>query len=223
MPHEQPHDLFVEFRRTRDPALARRLVEANLGLAISVARRMDRSGGRWLPDLIQEAYLGLMETVPRFDPRRGVSFSTYATYWIRAYVGKFVRDNARLVRLGRSRADRAAYSRGDLPPYECSLDTPVHDDRPGERMGDRIIDGGPPADVLLERAEVAGRSRALIDRLDVRERAILNERLLSDEPRPLRRLARRFSVSGERVRQIESRLVRKLRGLMDDQAQALAA
>jgi RNA polymerase sigma-32 factor len=90
-------------------------------------------------------------------------------------------------------------------------------------MGDRIIDGGPPADVLLERAEVAGRSRALIDRLDVRERAILNERLLSDEPRPLRRLARRFSVSGERVRQIESRLVRKLRGLMDDQAQALAA
>jgi RNA polymerase sigma-32 factor len=118
MPHEQPHDLFVEFRRTRDPALARRLVEANLGLAISVARRMDRSGGRWLPDLIQEAYLGLMEAVPRFDPRRGVSFSTYATYWIRAYVGKFVRDNARLVRLGRSRADRAAYSRGDLPPYE---------------------------------------------------------------------------------------------------------
>jgi RNA polymerase sigma factor (sigma-70 family) len=223
MPHEQMHDLFVEFSRTGDPALARWLVEANLGLAVSVARRMDRTGGRWLPDLIQEAYLGLMEAVRRFDPHRGVSFSTYATYWIRAYVGKFMRDNARLVRLGRSRADRAAYSRGELPAYEYSLDTAVHEDRPGETVGDRIADGSVTADVLLERAEVAGRSQALIARLDPRERAILNERLLSDEPKPLRRLARRFSVSGERLRQIECRLIGKLRGSLDGQSRPVAA
>ena len=223
MPHEELHDLFHEFRRTQDPALARRLVEANLGLAVSVARRMDRTGGGWLPDLTQEAYLGLMEAVLRFDPRRGVRFSTYASYWIRAYVGKFMRDNARLVRLGRSRADRAAYSRGELPPSDWSLDTPLHEDQSRESVGDRLADSALAADVLLERAEVAGRSRALIDRLDARERTILNERLLSDEPKPLRRLARRFSLSGERVRQIESGVVGKLRGLLDDQAQPLAA
>ena len=85
-----------------------------------------------------------------------------------------------------------------------------------------VADSALAADVLLERAEVAGRSRALIDRLDARERTILNERLLSDEPKPLRRLARRFSLSRERVRQIESRVVGKLRGLLDDQTQPLA-
>ena len=218
------HELFVQYAATGEPGLARRLAEANMGLTVTIARTLDRSGGRHLADLIQEGHLGLMEAIRRFDPHRGVSFSTYASFWIRAMILKHIRDNCRLVRVGRSRADRAACARGELPPPELSLDADRDPGQQAGRMADRLSDRHPTAEALLEVAEVVGRSRRLAGQLDLRERAILDQRLLSDEPKPLRRLARQFSISGERLRQIESDLLIKLReGLRAGSSERLAA
>jgi RNA polymerase sigma-32 factor len=220
----QANPLFVEYAATGDPGLARRLAEANIGLTVAIARALDRSGGRYLADLIQEGHVGLLEAIRRFDPHRGVGFSTYAGFWIRAMIMKYIRDNCRLVRVGRSRADRAAYSRGELPPAELSLDAARDPGQPRESLADRVSDGRPSPEALLEVAEVVGRTRALARQFDRRELAIMEQRLLSDHPRPLRRVARQFSISGERVRQIESNLLVKLRqGLQAGEAEKLAA
>jgi RNA polymerase sigma-32 factor len=211
---------FIEYARTGDPRLAQDLVQANMGLAVTIARSLDRTGGRHLPDLIQEGHLGLIEALRRFDPHRGVGFSSYAAFWIRALILKYLRDNARLVRVGRSRADRAAYSRGELPPAELSLDAPARGDE-RDPAGSQFPDGRPNAEALLERAEVVRQTLALAGRLDVREQTILRQRLLSDDPQPLRRVARRLSLSGERVRQIEGDVLAKLRrGLHADRLAA---
>lgn len=212
--------MFVEYAATGDPGLARRLAEANMGLTVTIARALDRSGGRYLADLIQEGHVGLLEAIRRFDPHRGVSFSTYAGFWIRAMIMKYIRDNSRLVRVGRGRAGRAAYARGELPPAELSLDAPRDPGRQRAALADRICDGQPSVESLLEVAEVVGRTRALARQFDHRELAILDQRLLSDHPRPLRGLARQFSISGERLRQIEGNLLVKLRqGLQADMSE----
>jgi RNA polymerase sigma-32 factor len=192
-------------------------------LVLTIAGELDPSGGRLLPDLVQEGNVGLLEAIRRFDPERGAAFATYAGFWIRAAIIRFMRDNVRLVRVGRTRADRAAYHRGELPAAELSLETPVRDDDPRQTLRDRLPDEGPRADDLIASAEVAARSAALCGGWSERERAILHKRLLAEEPTPLRSLARRFSLSGERMRQIEADLVTKLRQNLGDADPALPA
>jgi RNA polymerase sigma-32 factor len=216
LPQSELNRLFEEYRRTGAPALGHKLAEANMRLVLTIARELDPSGGRLLPDLVQEGNVGLLEAVRRFDPERGAAFATYAGFWIRAAIMRFMRDNVRLVRVGRTRADRAAYHRGELPPAELSLETPVREDDSRPAPGDRLSDPGPRADRLIEVAEVAARSSALVDGWGERERAILRTRLLADEPTPLRQLAQRFSLTGERMRQIEAELLTRLRQSLDD-------
>jgi RNA polymerase sigma-32 factor len=223
LPRAELHRLFSEYRRTRAPALARKLAEANMRLVLSIAIESDPSGGRLLPDLVQEGNLGLLEAVRRFDPDRGAAFATYAGFWIRAAIVKFMRDNVRLVRVGRSRADRAAYHRGELPAAELSLETPVNDDDARQPLRARLAADAPRVDDVIAAAEVAARSAALCSAWSEREQAILQNRLLAEEPTPLRRLARRFSLSGERMRQIEAELVTKLRLDLGDADRSLPA
>jgi len=97
-----------EYVTGRDPLLAGRLVRANLRLVVTIARGYCRAQGD-IRDLIQEGTLGLIHAVERFDPNRGVKLSSYAGWWIRAYILKYTVENWRLVKTGTTRVQRRLF------------------------------------------------------------------------------------------------------------------
>jgi RNA polymerase sigma-32 factor len=105
---DEEHDLATRYRRTRNPALARKLATAHLRLVVRIARDY-RIGWQQLPDLIQEGNLGLLQAIDRFDPERGVKLATYAAWWIRAYMLRFLVGNRSLVKIGTTRAQRTLF------------------------------------------------------------------------------------------------------------------
>jgi RNA polymerase sigma-32 factor len=108
LPPEKTHELAVKFLQTQDPALARVLVTANLRLVVKIAYEYRRAY-RNIMDLIQEGNIGLMQAVKRYDPYRGVKLSSYAAWWIRAYILRFILNNWRLVKLGTTQAQRKLF------------------------------------------------------------------------------------------------------------------
>ncbi|HJO24857.1 MAG: RNA polymerase factor sigma-32 [Myxococcota bacterium] len=245
---EEEKALATRWREQGDVEAARRLVLANLRLVVKIAMEYRRAWANTL-DLIQEGNLGLMQAIQRFDPSHDVKLSSYGAYWIRAYILKYILDNIRLVRLGRSRAERKLFFRMNkekrkleregfspeprllaerldvteadienmeqrLAEPEVSLNAPIRRDRESSERGEFIS-----ADVQSTEDTVAGTEVRRIflekvgefaDELDERDRKILEERLLAEEPRSLQELGREFGVSRERVRQLESRLVKRL-------------
>jgi RNA polymerase sigma-32 factor len=107
---EEEHALAVRFTEEGDRDAARQLVLSNLRLVVKIAMEYRRAWANLL-DLIGEGNVGLLEAVHRFDPYRGVKLSTYAVYWIRAYILKYLLDNKSMVRLGTSRAQRKIWYR----------------------------------------------------------------------------------------------------------------
>jgi RNA polymerase sigma-32 factor len=105
---EKTHDLAVKFLETQDPALARVLVTANLRLVVKIAYEYRRAYKN-IMDLVQEGNIGLMQAVKRYDPYRGVKLSSYAAWWIRAYILRFILNNWRLVKLGTTQAQRKLF------------------------------------------------------------------------------------------------------------------
>jgi len=102
---EEEHELAQRFREEGDREAARVLVSANLKLVVRIAFMFSRFYQNVM-DLVQEGNIGLMQAVHRFDPFRGTRLSTYATFWIRAYMIKFLTDNWRLVRVGTTNTRR---------------------------------------------------------------------------------------------------------------------
>jgi RNA polymerase sigma-32 factor len=217
--------LVLEYRRTADPALERKLVETNLRLVLKLAHQMDRSHGRCLEDLVQEGALGLIEGIRRFDPAKGTRLSTYAAFWIRAYMMKYLMDNVRVVRVVRGRAERLAFFKGVVGGAEISFDTTV--DRDAAPIGELLADSAPGPESSLETAQLlhgVRRSAArLAQRLGTRDLTILKERVMAPEPAPLRVIATRVSLSGERVRQIEGALRTQIRNAVDASHLEIAA
>ncbi len=107
---EEEHDLAVEFVETQDQELAFRLVTANLRLVVKIALE-HRNYYQNLLDLIQEGNIGLMKAVKKFDPYRGVRLPSYAQYWIRAFILKFILENFSLVKIGTTQAQRKLFYR----------------------------------------------------------------------------------------------------------------
>ena len=105
---EDEHRLAVEYAETGNVAAAARLVTANLRLVVKIAYEYRRAY-RSIMDLVQEGNIGLMQAVRRFDPHRGVKLSSYAAWWIRAYILRFVLNNWRLVKLGTTQAQRKLF------------------------------------------------------------------------------------------------------------------
>src|SRR5262245_37079363 len=140
-PMTREHEQVVasEYARTGNPALAKDLVESNLRLVIKIAAEYSRFHGN-LADLVQEGNLGLLEAVSRYDPNRGVRLASYAGWWIRAYILKYILDTARIVRAGRSRAERRGFFHGQAPPVDVSLDDPLGGDDPSATLMDRMTD-----------------------------------------------------------------------------------
>ena len=107
---EEEHALALRWVEQHDREAARQLVLANLRLVVKIAMEYRRAWTNVL-DLIQEGNVGLLQATQRFDPYKGVKLSSYAAYWIRAYILKYILDNIRLVRLGKTRAERKLFFR----------------------------------------------------------------------------------------------------------------
>jgi RNA polymerase sigma-32 factor len=107
---EEEHELAVRWVEEGDLDAARRLVLSNLRLVVKIAMEYRRAWTNVL-DLIQDGNIGLLEAVQRYDPYRGVKLSSYAVYWIRAFILKHILDNFRMVRLGKTRAERKLFYR----------------------------------------------------------------------------------------------------------------
>jgi RNA polymerase sigma-32 factor len=105
---QEEHDLAVQYVKTSDVGAAARLVTANLRLVVKLAYEYRRAYKN-IMDLIQEGNIGLMQAVKRYDPYRGVKLSSYAAWWIRAYILRFILNNWRLVKLGTTQAQRKLF------------------------------------------------------------------------------------------------------------------
>src|SRR5882724_2296397 len=108
MTREQEHETAVQFCTTADSRLAARLITANLRLVVKIAQEYRRAH-RNILDLIQEGNIGLIHAVQKYDPYRGVKLSSYASWWIRAHILKFILANWRLVKVGTTQAQRKLF------------------------------------------------------------------------------------------------------------------
>jgi RNA polymerase sigma-32 factor len=105
---EEEHELAVRYRETGDVDAAYRLVASNLRLVVKIAHEYRRTAFQLL-DLVQEGNMGLMQAVKKYDPWKGVKLSSYAAWWIRAYIIRFVMENWRMVKLGTTQAQRKLF------------------------------------------------------------------------------------------------------------------
>ena len=215
MPAEEQAEVAARYARARDPRDAERLVLGNLRLVVKLARALGPHRAD-LMDLVQEGNAGLAHAVKRFDPRRGVKLTTYAVFWIRAYMMRYLMATSRMVSFASTRDGRRRFFARRLPAPDRSLDARAGRDDDGDvPSGTRLLDllpddEGNRPDVRCEAHEVQARLQSAIDgfrpTLDRREREICELRVLRDEPARLEDLGRRFAISGERVRQLEARV-----------------
>jgi len=245
---EEEMELAVRLREKGDPEAAYKLTTANLRLVVKIALEFQRAFVNIL-DLIQEGNIGLMHAVAKFDPYKGVKLSSYASWWIRAYILRYILNNWRMVKIGTSQAQRKLFynlhkekerlermgfaprpalvaSRLDvtaeeveemeqrLSHSEVSLDTPLSEDR-RTTVGDLVPSRQAAPDEIIGDEQQKEMVRRLVEgfaaELNEKEKIILFERMFTDSPKTLQELGEQFGITRERVRQIESRLLKKLR------------
>ena len=247
---DEEHELAVKYLKNHDPKIASRLIQSNLKLVVKLAHEYTRAGKNLL-DLIQEGNVGLVQAVEKYDPHRNVKLSSYAAWWIRAYILRYVLQNARIVRLGTTatqrklffnlRKEKAKLERMGFVPTtarvakamqvpehevidmeqrlgapDASLDAPVdrEDDHARSRL-DMIESIGVRPDAIAEEGEFRERLHQVLlafgQRLKDRERQLFEQRLMTDDPRTLQELGDAFGISRERTRQLEMRLMARLK------------
>jgi len=133
---EEEKELAIQVREHGDREAAYKLVTSNLRLVVKIAMEFQRVWMQNLLDIIQEGNIGLMQAVQKFDPYRGVKFSYYASFWIKAYILKFIMDNWRLVKIGTTQAQRKLFFR--LKKEKQKLISEGFDPKPkllSERLG----------------------------------------------------------------------------------------
>jgi RNA polymerase sigma factor (sigma-70 family) len=161
MPADEQQRLATRYAQTRDPSDAQRLVVGNLRLVLKIVHDL---GGRHhgdAMDLVQEGCAGLADAVRRFDPARGVKLSSYAAWWIRAYVMRYLMDSSRIVHFSSTREGRRRFFDGTLPGPDRSLDTPVKQDGAEPRHPMLNVLPGHPVRGARVRGPAAARDRRL--------------------------------------------------------------
>jgi RNA polymerase sigma-32 factor len=106
---EEEKELSIRYKETGDPEAAYRLITSNLRLVIKIAMEFQKYWMKNLMDLIQEGNIGLMQAIKKFDPYRGIKLSYYASFWIKAYILKFIMDNWKLVKIGTTQSQRKLF------------------------------------------------------------------------------------------------------------------
>ena len=106
---EEERELAIRYREKNDQEAAHTLVVSNLRLVVKIAMDFHRYWMKNLLDLIQEGNVGLMQAVRKFDPYKGIKFSYYASFWIKAYILKFIMENWKLVKIGTTQAQRKLF------------------------------------------------------------------------------------------------------------------
>ncbi|QJB56250.1 RNA polymerase factor sigma-32 [Pseudodesulfovibrio sp. zrk46] len=256
-PMLEPDEEYALAKRVQDENdqdAAFKLVSSHLRLVVKIAMDFQR---RWMQnalDLVQEGNVGLLKAVTKFDPEKGIKFSYYAAFWIKAYILKYIMDNWRMVKVGTTQTQRKLFynlnkerqrlqAMGFDPTTEAlskslgvseseieemdqrlskndmSLNTPLGEDSDATRM-DFLPSLGPGVEDTLASDQIVDllleNIKKIRPSLNEKEVAILDERLLSDDPITLREIGEQFGVTRERVRQIEARLLVKIREFMTD-------
>ena len=256
--------LAYAWRDERDEQALHRLITAYMRLAISMAAKFKRYGAP-MNDLIQEAGLGLMKAADKFDPDRGVRFSTYAVWWIKASIQDYVMRNWSMVRTGstssqkslffnmrrvQARLEREAAAQGEVLERHTlhqmiadDLGVPLHDvemmegrlsgsdfslnatqsvEDEGREWIDALEDEGEQASESVENdldtAQLREWLLLALNGLNERERFIVRERKLRDDPRTLESLGDELNLSKERVRQLEAAAFQKMRKALENQS-----
>jgi len=106
---EEEIELAIRYREKNDQEAGHRLILSNLRLVVKIAMEFHRYWMKNLMDLIQEGNIGMMQAVKKFDPHRGIKFSYYASFWIKAYILKFIMENWKLVKIGTTQAQRKLF------------------------------------------------------------------------------------------------------------------
>ncbi|MGB3409031.1 MAG: RNA polymerase factor sigma-32 [Jannaschia sp.] len=241
-----------------------RLITAYMRLAISMAAKFKRYGAP-MNDLIQEAGLGLMKAAEKFDPDRGVRFSTYAVWWIKASIQDHVMRNWSMVRTGstssqkslffnlrrvQARLEREALAEGVVLDRQAmrqkiatEVGVPLHDvemmegrlsgsdfslnatqssEDEGREWIDTLEDDSSQADELVQHNHDTETLRqwllTALSSLNDRERFIVRERKLREDPRTLESLGTELKLSKERVRQLEAAAFAKMRKNLEKQS-----
>jgi RNA polymerase sigma-32 factor len=253
---DEEHALATRLVEHGDTQAARKLIEANLRLVVKIAYEYRRAHKNLL-DLVQEGNIGLIQAVSKFDPYRGVKLSSYAAFWIRAYILKFILNNWRLVKIGTTQAQRKLFfnlrkerekleqlgfeptvallaEKLDVPEKEviemerrlaapeASLDAPIGSGNDDEGTRTRL-DYLPSEDDRPDRAVaqsefsqlLRGKLEAFARTLEGREQTIFRERWLTDEPLTLQEIGDRYHVSRERARQLEKRMLDRLKKYLE--------
>ena len=248
---EEEYSLARKVIDQNDPDAAFRIVSSHLRLVVRIAMDFQR---RWMQnvlDLIQEGNVGLMRAVHKFDPEKGIKFSYYATFWVKAYILKFIMDNWRMVKIGTTQAQRKLFynlnkerqrliSQGFDPDAaalskslnvtedqvlemqqrmdgsDVSLDAPTgNEESPGASRIELLPALGAGIEDILADNEIAHmvreRIKTILPLLSDKETYILHHRLLTDDPVTLREIGEKYGITRERVRQIEARLLQKVR------------
>jgi RNA polymerase sigma-32 factor len=244
--------------RDGDYQAGHQLVTANLRFAVKVAYEY-RSYGIKVSDLIQEANIGLMKAVQKFDPDKGIRLISYAVWWIRAYIQNYILKSWSLVKIGTTQAQRKLFfalartrreleklGAGEAPHIvdaeeiarklnvkasdvremeqrmggrDLSLDAPIGEEGDTTHLDFVESESASQADEVADRQEAdmtRARVRLAKQRLDPRERFIIEQRIMGDTEMTLSELGEHFGFSRERARQLEIRAKDKLKAALNE-------
>lgn len=244
---EEELEISTKVFKEKDRAAAQKLAISNLKLVVKIALEYYNTYLNIL-DLIQEGNVGLLHAVKKYNPYKGTKFSTYASFWIRAYILKYIMDSWSLVKVGTTQGQRKLFYRlnkekqklealGVYPApkllartldvkeeevedmekrlayTDISLEAPVHDESDDTIM-DMMKSGENVEEVVAEqeKSEILAKKVAEFKKtLNDKELFIFEQRIMAEEPSTLQEIGARFSISRERVRQIENRVLKKFK------------
>lgn len=247
---EEEYELARQHFDESDVHAAHRLVTSNLRLVVKIANDF-RQAQLNILDMIQEGNFGLMQAVKRFNPYKGVKLSSYAAWWIRAYILKYLMDNKSQVKIATTADQRKLFynlektARKLLQEYDhvdakllaehlnvkekdvvemqarlatpdLSLDAPLgSDSESGPSRGSQIAADQKNSEELLAHEEIrkifSDHLAEFRKTLKGRDLEFFDARLIADQPPTLQDLGDRYGITRERARQIESRIISKLR------------